>query len=124
MGELYTYLDDSVQVPAFCQIPPFTDCNSVYGSSIGRGAFTFATGEWTSVSETITLNSLGKNDGKLEVSCNGKVVIAFNQVAWQGLTKIPFIGIHFETFFGGSDASWATPSTQYSYFKDFSVTAQ
>lgn len=121
MGELYVYLDDSAQVPDICKIPPFSFCNPVYGSSLGRGAFYFATGAWTDVSQTITLNSLGKPDGKFSVSCNGKEVIAFDRVAWQSKAKVPFIGIDFETFFGGSDSSWASPKTQYSYYKDFSL---
>jgi hypothetical protein len=30
----------------------------------------------------------------------------------------------FETFFGGSTSAWATPTTQYSYFKGFSLSYQ
>ena len=121
MGEIYLYLDDGAQVPQICKIPPFSECNPVYGSSIGRGAFSFASGAWTSISQTITLNTMGKPDGKLSVSHNGKEVIAFNQVVWQSTTKVPFVGIQFETFFGGSNPSWATPKLQYSYYKDFSL---
>jgi hypothetical protein len=121
MGELYVYLDDSAQVPELCQIPPFSFCNPQYGSSLGRGAFKFKTGEWTAVSQTITLNTLGKKDGKFSVSCNGEEVISFDRVSWQSNTKVPFVGIDFETFFGGSDSSWASPKLQYSYYKDFSI---
>ena len=121
IGELYVYLDDKAQVPELCQIPPFSYCNPIYGSSLGRGAFSFVRGAWTEVSQTITLNTWGKIDGKLSVSCNGKEVIAFDRVSWQTQAKVPFVGIDFETFFGGSDSSWATPKTQYSYFKDFSI---
>jgi hypothetical protein len=121
MGELYVYLDDSAQVSELCKIPPFSFCNPVYGSSLGRGAFSFARGAWSSISQTITLNTLGKGDGKLSVSYNGNEVITFNQVVWQSAAKVPFVGIDFETFFGGSDSSWATPKTQYTYYKDFSI---
>jgi hypothetical protein len=121
MGELYVYLDDSAQVPQICKIPPSSECDPVYGNSIGTGAFSFARGAWSSISQTITLNTLGKPDGKLSVSYNGKEVITFNQVVWQSTTKVPFVGIQFETFFGGSNPSWATPKLQYSYYKDFSL---
>jgi hypothetical protein len=99
-----------------------SECNPVYGSSIGRGAFTFAKGVWSSISQTITLNNMGESNGKLSVSYNGKQVIAFNQVVWQSKAKIPFIGIQFETFFGGANPTWASPKLQYSYYKDFSIT--
>lgn len=38
----------------------------------------------------------------------------------QELTKKPagFIGIMFQTFFGGHELSWASPKDQYSYFAD------
>jgi hypothetical protein len=29
----------------------------------------------------------------------------------------------FSTFFGGSDASWATPATQYTYYRDMALYA-
>lgn len=34
---------------------------------------------------------------------------------------IGFIGIMFNTFFGGSDSSWASPRTQYCYFNQVSL---
>jgi hypothetical protein len=98
-----------------------THCNLGVGSSLGRGAFKFQAGKWTAVSQTITLNNLGKTDGKLSVSCNGEKVISFDRVVWQSNTKIPFIGIQFETFFGGSNPTWASPKLQYSYYKDVSL---
>jgi hypothetical protein len=32
-----------------------------------------------------------------------------------------FTGIFFSTFFGGHDPSWATPTDQYIWFKDFAL---
>ena len=34
---------------------------------------------------------------------------------------VTFLGIMFDTFFGGSDPSWATPEDQYSYFNSLSL---
>jgi hypothetical protein len=121
MGELYTYLDQSKQVPGFCKIPPLTICNPSYGDSIGRGAIQFTPGQWTTVKQTITLNTPGMNNGKLAVFLNGKQVFSFDQVSWRNMASVKFVGLDFETFFGGSDSSWATPMSQSVYFKDFSL---
>lgn len=32
-------------------------------------------------------------------------------------------GLFFSTFFGGDDASWATPTNQYTYFRNLAVYA-
>ncbi|OAJ45070.1 hypothetical protein BDEG_28237 [Batrachochytrium dendrobatidis JEL423] len=64
-GESYIYLPFDQQVPGFCKIPPKSVCNPDYGTSIGRGSWTFPTGEWVTVSQTITLNTVGVADGSI-----------------------------------------------------------
>ena len=123
MGELYSYVDKSLQHASFCQIPPLTICSSDYGISVGRGSFTFSRGDWTHLTQNITLNTPGISDGKVRILSNGNLVIASDQVNWRLDKSVGFIGIDFATFFGGSDKSWATPMTQYALFKDFSITA-
>lgn len=74
-GEIYAYL-------------PLTDGNTnatselantvhddTFGISVARGAFTFATGDYTVVAERVKLNTVGKQDGELELFVNGKSVI-------------------------------------------------
>ncbi len=120
-GELYAYLDDSKQTSGYCQIPPLTVCNPTYGDSIGRGAYRFNTGAWTTVKQTIRLNTIGKNDGGLIVWADGQQKITFDQVMWRTMSSVGFVGVDFETFFGGSDTTWATPTTQVVYFKGFKL---
>jgi hypothetical protein len=120
MGELYSYADQSKQLPALCSVPPLSICNPAYGISSGRGAFTFATGKWTALKQIITLNTVGKMDGSFNIYANGVLVISYNQMNWRN-SDFGFLGIDFETFFGGSDSSWASPKEQFSYFKDFSL---
>ncbi len=76
------------------------------------------------MSQTITLNSPGQLNGKLLVVVDGKQAMAFDKVNWRSVSAMGFIGIDFETFFGGSDSSWATPSDQFSYYKDFALEIQ
>lgn len=43
------YVPKDKQTPRLCSTPPQSVCDSTYGLSIGRGAFTFKTGGWTTV---------------------------------------------------------------------------
>ena len=77
------------------------------------------------MSQTITLNTPGQNDGKMMVHINRKRVIWFDKVHWQSSENpFVFIGLDFATFFGGNDASYATPTDQLSMFKGFSITIE
>eukprot|EP00842_Homolaphlyctis_polyrhiza_P007053 jgi/Hompol1/937/HPOL_001073-RA len=121
LGEIYLYVDLADQLPSFCQVPPRSFCNGVYGNSIGRGAWSWSTGSWNTISQTITLNTPGVNNGVVQVSFNGVSVINYGNVAWRTTGSVGFVGIDFETFFGGNDASWATPVDQYVDFKGFMI---
>ena len=67
-GELYTYLPPDYSAnKAVCNIAPESDCNDVYGASVGRGSFTFATGARTYVSQRVRLNDAGQANGELEL---------------------------------------------------------
>ncbi|TPX66842.1 hypothetical protein SpCBS45565_g04162 [Spizellomyces sp. 'palustris'] len=127
LGEIYLYVDRNLQDSSFCKVKPVTLCNPTYGASMGRGAYHFTPGSWTAVSQTVVLNSFtnGKpnQDGKVTVYANGKKVIEFTKAVFTPDPKIGFEGLDFETFFGGNDNSWATPTTQRAYFKEFVISA-
>ncbi|KAJ6613625.1 hypothetical protein B0H10DRAFT_2165265 [Mycena sp. CBHHK59/15] len=124
-GELYTYLPDPSD-PAYaanekiCKIPN-SECNPTYGASISRGAFTFAAGEWTTVSERVKLNTAGQADGELELFVGGKSVISVTGIILRDSDKGRMRGIQMQTFFGGSTPDWASPTDQEVFFADFSV---
>ncbi|KAJ7685411.1 hypothetical protein DFH06DRAFT_932842, partial [Mycena polygramma] len=126
MGEIYSYLPD-YEVAGFsankgvCNIAPKSECNPTYGASVGRGAFTFPTGEWTTVSQRVQLNDVGQANGEMELSVNGKSVIKATGIILRDSDSGRHRGIQMQTFFGGSNATWASPKTQSSYFSDFSV---
>ncbi|KAJ7672514.1 polysaccharide lyase family 14 protein [Mycena polygramma] len=125
-GELYTYLPD----PKFGA--PFTanskmcatqsaECNPTYGASLGRGNFKWATGQWTTVSQRVKLNTVGQADGELELFVGGKSVISVTGVAMTNTDTGAIQGMQMQTFFGGSNTTWASPLDQQVYFSDFSV---
>ncbi|KAI0355136.1 hypothetical protein OH77DRAFT_1403497 [Trametes cingulata] len=121
-GELYTYLPPDYDAnQAVCDIPPFSTCNDVYGASVGRGAFTWKTGGRTTMSQRVRLNDPGKENGELELFVNGKSVVNVGGLVLRDSSSGRIRGIQMQTFFGGSDSSWASPVDQDIYFSDFSV---
>jgi hypothetical protein len=121
LGELYAYLDQSKQLDAFCNIPPLSICHSEYGVSIGRGAFKFQLGKWTTLKQIIQLNTPGVPNGRFQIFVNGKRVMQFDRVVWRTNASLKFSGINFETFFGGNDRKWASPISQSSFFKNITL---
>ncbi|GAA6036980.1 hypothetical protein JCM8097_005489 [Rhodosporidiobolus ruineniae] len=83
MGELYLYAPREKQVSALCSLGPLSYCNSVYGMSIGRGSWTFKTGEWTDIRQDIWLNTPGVADGGFNIWVNGELVLHSDQVYYR-----------------------------------------
>ncbi|TPX33842.1 hypothetical protein SmJEL517_g03303 [Synchytrium microbalum] len=93
LGEAYLYVPVSEQPADFCSLPPLTICNSDFGVSLSRGAFTFATGKWNTIKQRIVLNSFDKNgapnmDGGIQVSWSvdgnpAHVVIDYESMVWR-----------------------------------------
>ena len=125
-GEFYTYLPPYT-IPEFaankkqCTVAPASDCNPTYGASVGRGSFKFATGKWTTVSERVKLNSVGKADGEIQLFVNGKSVINVSGLILRDSAAGKMRGLQMQTFFGGSKIQFASPKAQDVYFSDFSV---
>lgn len=119
-GEVYTYLPlTSANQKAQLKVKG-TVGNPEYGISVGRGAYSFAAGEWVSVAEHITLNDPGQNNGKITLYVDGEPVINLTGVSMRTSSDSVFQGMHFQTFFGGSTDDWASPKTQKAYFADVS----
>lgn len=101
-GELYTYLPpDYSQNQAVCDVPPYSTCNDVYGASVGRGSFTWATGGRTYFAQRVRLNDVGQANGELEVFINGNSVINVSGLVLSDSSSGRIRGIQFQTFFGG-----------------------
>jgi hypothetical protein len=121
-AEVYAYLAKDKQVSNFCSETGVI-CNDDYGDSLGRGSFSWGTGQWNSVTQVVGLNTPGKQDGTLVVTHNGKQIINMNNLYFRD-SAFNVTGIDFETFFGGSTSDWASPTNQYAYFKGFQLSYQ
>ncbi|KAJ1305613.1 hypothetical protein OPQ81_000610 [Rhizoctonia solani] len=122
-AELYSYLPpsgESVNKKSVCSQPGST-CEGDYGWSLGRGEWTWATGEWQTIAQKVTLNTPGKNDGEVIVYYNGQVVYSAKNIIIRTGANIVPRGAMVQTFFGGHDESWASPQDQKLWFSDFSM---
>lgn len=103
-GELYTYLPlTDTNAERQLEVPPQSIQNTDYGFSVGRGAFNFtkAVGNWLAVSTRIRLNTVGENNGEVDVYIDGKKVIQVRGLELRCTAEGRIQGMHFQTFFGG-----------------------
>ncbi|KAF7290466.1 hypothetical protein MKEN_01499100 [Mycena kentingensis (nom. inval.)] len=82
-GELYLYAPRDKQTSALCKDKQ-SDCNAVYGFSIGRGSFTWATGRWTHVRQFVKLNTDCQQNGVFKLVVNGVTVIHREDIYYRG----------------------------------------
>ncbi|KAG9126715.1 hypothetical protein FRC07_002258 [Ceratobasidium sp. 392] len=82
-GELYLYAPKDKQTDTVCNTPPRSICEADYGLSIGRGSFKFTPGQWTHVSQTVVLNTPGRQDGYFTLDVNGKRVLDLQGVYYR-----------------------------------------
>ncbi|KAJ3759616.1 hypothetical protein EV360DRAFT_94053 [Lentinula raphanica] len=113
-GELYLYAPKDKQTESLCNNSQSV-CDAAYGLSIGRGSFVFAPGNWTTVRQTVTLNTPGQQDGCFTLDVNGQRVIDRNDIYYRGTPMVP------STFFGGHEKQYASPKDQLVWFKDFAM---
>jgi len=123
MGEMYNYFPESAKQPeGYCSIAPKSVCDPTYGDSIGRGIFSFPTGKWTTVTQRLRLNTpASASNGEQELFVNGQSVLKVQNLQIRVKDDTKIYGIMAQTFFGGSDQSWASPKDQWAWFKDWSL---
>ena len=105
VGEVYTYMPSSKN----------------HGSSLGRGDWRFETGVWHEIVQRVKLNTIGKEDGVVEVYLDGNLVHKSDDLVFRTVDTLKIDGLFFSTFFGGSDPSWASKVDVYTDYADFKV---
>ncbi|KAK2463273.1 hypothetical protein APHAL10511_004928 [Amanita phalloides] len=114
-GEVYAYIPTPNGLCSDSNII----CNSDFGISISRGKFTFTAGRWSRITMLVQLNNPPDlANGNVQLYFND--VLAINQTGLQIRSDSSVVanGMYFSTFFGGSDSSYATPQTTYTYFRN------
>ena len=101
MGEIYNYLPSGAAdaYPGYCSTAPMSLCNPDYGDSIGRGAFTFPKGQWTTVAQRFKMNDFGQSNGEQELYVNGESKISIKNMAFAQEEGTQIYGIMSQSFF-------------------------
>jgi hypothetical protein len=87
----------------------------------GYGVDYFGNWSWTADGNWHTVEQLvNRQTGTVTVWFDGKEVMQQTNIA-TGISKIPFSGVFFSTFFGGHDTTWGPKVAEYAYFADFSL---
>jgi polysaccharide lyase-like protein len=101
-GEMYTYLPQSFSANrALCHVPPYSTFNPTYGTSVGRGSFSFQPGEWITVTQRMHLNDASQENGELELFVNGQSRINVSGLVLRSSEAGRIRGMQAQTFFGG-----------------------
>ncbi len=82
--------------------------NDGRGISLDRGAFVFKRGGWTRLVQEVILNHPGRNDGRIRVWVNGRLVISRAKLNFRTRETVHVKGVMAHVFFGGKDPSWAS----------------
>lgn len=99
--------------------PYFAERDTPCGGMMGAGAFRFDAGRWRRISQRLKLNTPGIADGEVEVWMDGVSAFSAVNVDIRAGAETRIEGLMMQTFFGGSDASRASPADQAVSFRDF-----
>ncbi|PMR78237.1 hypothetical protein C1H70_15830 [Halomonas urumqiensis] len=89
------------------------------GVSVGRGNWTFPTGEWISVEQELILNDPDEANGVARLWIDGRPVLEQRDIVYRTTPELTIDGLMFSTFFGGNGKEWRTPRDQHADFADF-----
>jgi hypothetical protein len=103
------------------EVYAYLPSSKLHGTSLGRGDWTWPTGRWTCVEQAVKLNTPGRSDGSVTVWLDGTQVYSKTGLVFRSVGGLKIDGLFFSTFFGGGDASWATPRDQSAQFAAFAV---
>ena len=62
--------------------------------------------QWHQIEERVKLNTPGQRNGEFMLFNNGELVIHLTDVNYRATDSIKIMGVHFNTFYGGSDSTW------------------
>ncbi|CUA68734.1 polysaccharide lyase family 14 protein [Rhizoctonia solani] len=122
-AEVYTYLPPSAESANKKAVCSGSDdhCTGDYGWSLGRGVWNWKVGAWQTIAQKVTLNTPGKSDGSIIVYLDGVVVHQLDNIVIRTSGNSVPQGAMVQSFFGGHDATWASPQDQKLWFSDFSM---
>ncbi|KAF9452404.1 polysaccharide lyase family 14 protein [Macrolepiota fuliginosa MF-IS2] len=114
-GEVYAYIPTPNNL---CSAKDVI-CNPDFGTSFSRGSFGFLAGRWARLAMLVQMNNPPNiANGQIQLFYNDRLAISRTGLQIRSNDSLSINGLFFSTFFGGSDQSWATPTTQHTYFRN------
>ena len=104
-GEVYAYLPSS----------------DTFGTSLGRGGFSFTPGKWHCLEQEVLLNTPGSSNGAVRAWLDGKLAYQNEHLLYRTVASLRVEGVFFSTFFGGGDSSWAPARDLHADFAHFAT---
>ena len=83
----------------------------------------FEPGRWHVVEHEIRMNTPGLQDGWIRCRFDGELVLDRQGMRFRDIGDFAIDGLYFSTFFGGSNAEWATTADEVVWFDDFEISA-
>lgn len=83
--------------------------------------FRFTPGKATTIRIQVEMNAAGKKNGQLRVWAGERLMVEKTDLQWRKGTTYGVDSVLFNTFHGGSDASWAPPRDVWAEFSGFQV---
>jgi hypothetical protein len=102
----------------------YTPTSERFGTSLGRGNWTFSRGRWHCIEQELILNTPRVADGVVRAWLDGKLVYENRTLLFRTVPTLEIEGVFFSTFFGGGDPSWAPPKDTHADFADFATGPQ
>lgn len=107
-GEVYAYLPSSTR----------------FGTSLGRGDFSFQRGRFQCIEQELILNTPGQADGIVRAFVDGELVHETRHLLLRTTPYLQIEGVFFSTFFGGGDPTWGPPNDTYVDFAAFRTSSR
>jgi hypothetical protein len=109
------YMWRAHKTPGDGEVYFYSPTGSGFGKDLGLGKWKFAAdGRWHSIEQRVD-----RKAQTITVWYDAKLVL---RTTVTGISKIPFSGVFFSTFFGGHESRWGPRRTVHSYFSTFTVT--
>jgi len=80
------------------------------------------TGRWYTVSQTVKMNDVGSDNGKIIVKVDGSQKLVIDDYTFRTTNNLRINKLFFSTFFGGSGSDWAPNKDETILFDDFKIT--
>ncbi|MFD0463378.1 polysaccharide lyase [Microvirga aerilata] len=112
---------DVAHVRSWRTLPLLPDRSARCGDSIQAGAWTFPVGRWVTVQQEIELSPNEEHGDAVRIWIDEALVMEQAGLRLRDNREVAIAGLLFSTFFGGADASWASPTDQFADFTGFTI---